>query len=122
MGLGAWVGLGCELAENVQTTTPGLGLGRGLRGGPTGGSLKPAVGRASDPMWRASIHFFLINCQATPQPKPRNTPRTRHSPMRGLELHVSAHALNPNPTIHHGLSLLFGLPQFLAGLVPFGFY
>ncbi|MFS8017388.1 hypothetical protein Hanom_Chr15g01379801 [Helianthus anomalus] len=47
-------GLGRGLAENAQaTTTGGLGLGRG----PRGGSLKLGVGRASDPMWRAPIRF-----------------------------------------------------------------
>ncbi|MFS8034142.1 hypothetical protein Hanom_Chr17g01577741 [Helianthus anomalus] len=51
------IGLGHELAENVQATTPVLGLGRGLGHGPRGGSLKPGVGRASDPMWRAPIRF-----------------------------------------------------------------
>ncbi|KAF5768151.1 hypothetical protein HanXRQr2_Chr14g0633041 [Helianthus annuus] len=54
-------------------------------------------------MWRDPIRFFLINCQATPQPKPRHTPRTRHSPVGGLKLHVSTHAPNPSPTIPHGL-------------------
>ncbi|MFS7920494.1 hypothetical protein Hanom_Chr03g00225551 [Helianthus anomalus] len=59
------LGLGCGLAENVQATTPGLGLGRD----PSGGSLKSGMGWASDPMWRAPIRFvghalliFLINC------------------------------------------------------------
>ncbi|MFS8025779.1 hypothetical protein Hanom_Chr16g01479191 [Helianthus anomalus] len=47
--------------------------------------------------------FFLITCQATPQPKPCHTPRTRHSPVRGLQLHVSTHAPNPRPAIPHGL-------------------
>ncbi|MFS7904040.1 hypothetical protein Hanom_Chr01g00031191 [Helianthus anomalus] len=85
----------------------GLGLGRWLGRGPRGGSLKPGVGRASDPMWRAPIRFvghagvciFLITCKATPQPKPCHTPQTRHSPVGGLQLHVSTHA--PQPTPHH---------------------
>ncbi|MFS7893615.1 hypothetical protein Hanom_Chr00s001013g01671401 [Helianthus anomalus] len=52
-----------------------------------------------------SYSLFLINCQATPQPKPHHTPRTRHSPVGGLELHVSIHAPNPSPTILHGLRI-----------------
>ncbi|MFS7902719.1 hypothetical protein Hanom_Chr01g00014521 [Helianthus anomalus] len=48
-------GLGHGLAENVQATTPGgLGFGHGLRGG----SLKPGVGRTSDPMWSAPIRLL----------------------------------------------------------------
>ncbi|MFS7989838.1 hypothetical protein Hanom_Chr11g01051571 [Helianthus anomalus] len=47
--------LGCGLAENAQATIPGgLGFGRG----PRGGSLKPGVGRASDPMWPAHIRLL----------------------------------------------------------------
>ncbi|MFS8025782.1 hypothetical protein Hanom_Chr16g01479221 [Helianthus anomalus] len=61
-------------------------------------------------MWRAPIRFvghvllafFLINCQPPPQPKLRHTPRTRHSPVGELELHVSTHAPNPSPIIPHG--------------------
>ncbi|MFS8032092.1 hypothetical protein Hanom_Chr17g01553551 [Helianthus anomalus] len=86
----------------------GLGLGRC----PRGGSLKSGVGRASDPMWQTPIRFvghagvcifFLITCQATPQPKPYYTPRTRHSPMGGLQLYVSTHVPNPSSTIPDGL-------------------
>ncbi|MFS7897732.1 hypothetical protein Hanom_Chr00s012081g01748601 [Helianthus anomalus] len=48
-------GLGRELAENAQATTPGgLRFGRG----PRDGSLKPGVGRASDPMWPAPIRLL----------------------------------------------------------------
>ncbi|MFS7889292.1 hypothetical protein Hanom_Chr00s000003g01605231 [Helianthus anomalus] len=43
-------GLGRELAENAQAIIlGGLGFGRG----PRGGSLRPGVGHASDPMWPA---------------------------------------------------------------------
>ncbi|MFS7909218.1 hypothetical protein Hanom_Chr01g00092101 [Helianthus anomalus] len=84
----------------------GLGLGRG----PRGWSLKPGVGRASDPMWQAPIRFvghvlfafFLINCQATPQPKPIPHGHVTHrwgGGGGGLELHVSTHAPQPKP--HH---------------------
>ncbi|MFS8030918.1 hypothetical protein Hanom_Chr17g01539661 [Helianthus anomalus] len=51
--------------------------------------------------------FFFNKLQATPQPKPRHTPRTHHSLVEGLELHVSTHALNPRPTIPHGLRFRF---------------
>ncbi|MFS7948181.1 hypothetical protein Hanom_Chr06g00556971 [Helianthus anomalus] len=43
-------GLGRELGENAQVTTPGgLGLGRG----PWGLGLKPGLGRASKATWQA---------------------------------------------------------------------
>ncbi|MFS8028109.1 hypothetical protein Hanom_Chr16g01506601 [Helianthus anomalus] len=45
-------GLGRGLERNAQVTTPGgLGFGRG----PLGGSLRPVVGHARDPMWPALI-------------------------------------------------------------------
>ncbi|MFS7930897.1 hypothetical protein Hanom_Chr04g00349671 [Helianthus anomalus] len=45
-------GLEHGLPENARATTPGgLGFGRG----PRGGSLRPGVGHASDPMWPAPI-------------------------------------------------------------------
>ncbi|MFS8000291.1 hypothetical protein Hanom_Chr12g01176631 [Helianthus anomalus] len=43
------------LAENAQATTPGW---LGFRRGPRGGSLKPGVGWASDPMWLAPIRCW----------------------------------------------------------------
>ncbi|MFS7917063.1 hypothetical protein Hanom_Chr03g00184671 [Helianthus anomalus] len=44
--------LGRGLERNAQVTTPGrLGFGRG----PLGGSLRPGVGHASDPIWPALI-------------------------------------------------------------------
>ncbi|MFS7993697.1 hypothetical protein Hanom_Chr12g01097161 [Helianthus anomalus] len=50
--------MGRGMAENAQATTPGgLGLGRG----PRGGSLKPGVGRASDPMWSAPIRLLAMS-------------------------------------------------------------
>ncbi|MFS7988447.1 hypothetical protein Hanom_Chr11g01034891 [Helianthus anomalus] len=49
-----------------------------------------------------------------PQPKPRHTPRTRHSPVGELELHVSTHAPNPSPTIPHGLNYIHLDPFNLA--------
>ncbi|MFS7975580.1 hypothetical protein Hanom_Chr10g00882231 [Helianthus anomalus] len=50
MGMGR--GLGRGLERNAQVTIPGgLGFGRG----PLGGSLRPGVGHASDPMWSALI-------------------------------------------------------------------
>ncbi|MFS7888926.1 hypothetical protein Hanom_Chr00s000002g01600731 [Helianthus anomalus] len=63
-------------------------------------------------MWRPPIRLIFCNffnklpSQATPQPKPRHTPRTRDSPVGGLQLHVSTHAPNPSPTIPHGLTRL----------------
>ncbi|MFS8014955.1 hypothetical protein Hanom_Chr15g01350741 [Helianthus anomalus] len=47
-------GLGRGLERNAQVTTSGgLGFGRGR--GPLGGSLRPGVGHASDPMCPALI-------------------------------------------------------------------
>ncbi|MFS7969734.1 hypothetical protein Hanom_Chr09g00812641 [Helianthus anomalus] len=51
-------GMGRGLVENAQVTiSGGLGLGRG----PRGGSLKPGVGRASDPMWSAPIRLVAMS-------------------------------------------------------------
>ncbi|MFS7920619.1 hypothetical protein Hanom_Chr03g00226981 [Helianthus anomalus] len=44
--------MGRGLERNTQVITPG-GLGFGC--GPLGGSLRPGVGHASDPMWPAFI-------------------------------------------------------------------
>ncbi|MFS8005626.1 hypothetical protein Hanom_Chr13g01239541 [Helianthus anomalus] len=44
--------MGRGLERNAQVTIPG-GLGFGC--GPLGGSLRPGVGHASDPMWPALI-------------------------------------------------------------------
>ncbi|MFS7986650.1 hypothetical protein Hanom_Chr11g01012811 [Helianthus anomalus] len=53
---GVWgLGWGVGWLKTPKPPPRGLGLGRG----PRGGSLKPGVGRASDPMWRAPIRFVV---------------------------------------------------------------
>ncbi|MFS7948245.1 hypothetical protein Hanom_Chr06g00557691 [Helianthus anomalus] len=44
--------MGRGLERNAQITTPG---GFGFERGPLGGSLRPALGHASDPMWPTLI-------------------------------------------------------------------
>ncbi|MFS8026362.1 hypothetical protein Hanom_Chr16g01485871 [Helianthus anomalus] len=51
------LGLGSGLAENTQVIiSGGLELGH-----PRGRSLKPGVGRASGPMWRAPIRLVAMS-------------------------------------------------------------
>ncbi|MFS7956977.1 hypothetical protein Hanom_Chr07g00660971 [Helianthus anomalus] len=50
MGYGRGLGRGFE--RNAQVITPG---GLGFRRGSLGGSLRPGVGHASDPIWPALI-------------------------------------------------------------------
>ncbi|MFS8026229.1 hypothetical protein Hanom_Chr16g01484391 [Helianthus anomalus] len=50
--------MGRGWAENSQATTLG---GLGFRRGPRGGSLKPGVGRASDPMWPDPIRLLAMS-------------------------------------------------------------
>ncbi|MFS7937951.1 hypothetical protein Hanom_Chr05g00433831 [Helianthus anomalus] len=91
MGYGAWVGSWVGWLKTPKPPSRGLELGRGLGCGPRGGSLKPGVGRASDPMWWAPIRFvghvlfaFFFNKLPSRAPtQARYTPRTRHSPVGG---------------------------------------
>ncbi|MFS7986411.1 hypothetical protein Hanom_Chr11g01010021 [Helianthus anomalus] len=54
--MGYDVGLGCGLERNAQViTSGGLGFGRGH----LGGSLRPGVEHAIDPMWPALIGLLL---------------------------------------------------------------
>ncbi|MFS7946908.1 hypothetical protein Hanom_Chr06g00541891 [Helianthus anomalus] len=66
-------------------------------------------------MWRPPIRLFFCNffnklpSQATPQPKPRHTPRTRHSPVGGAPTPRVNSCPQPKPHRTPSYRLILGM-------------